>query len=161
MGHAERRENLLANGAFPTEAGELSFEVAHGRNGKIVVLISAAKTFVWFQVMEPAHEVCPAEIGGIPDEIVARQARTMREKIARSSLLSGDWVVHLKFGEIGAHGLIPIHFAFVFENGEGESGEGFADRADREKRRGGDGKFLLEVAIAEAFGVNDFAVLHN
>ncbi len=46
MRHTERRENLLANRAFPAEASHLTFEVAHGHDGEVVVLIGAAKVLV-------------------------------------------------------------------------------------------------------------------
>ena len=98
MGHSERSENLLANAAFPAQAGELSFEVAHGHDGEIVVLVGAAKTFVGLEVVQAADEVFAAEVGGIPDEIVARKAGAMREKVARRGLFAGNGIVHLKFG---------------------------------------------------------------
>src|SRR5262249_49164381 len=144
MGHSERRENLLANGAFPAQAGELSFEVAHGRNGEVVVLVGAAKAFVGLAITETADEVFAAEVRGIPNEIMPRKAGAVREKVARRGLLAGNRIVHLKFGEIAADGLIPIDFAFVFENGEGERGERLGYGADGEKRRGGHRKFLFQ-----------------
>src|SRR5262252_567091 len=98
MRHAERRENFLTNGAFPTQASQLSFEVAHGRNGEVVVLIGAAKSFVGFKVMEAADEVFAAEVRGIPNKIVARKAGAMREKVPRRGLLGGHGIMHLKFG---------------------------------------------------------------
>ena len=121
----------------------------------------AAETFVGLEIAEAVYQVFAGEIGGIPDKVVARKAGAMREKVARSSLLAGNGIVHLKFGEIAADGLVPIHFAFIFENGEGERGERFCDGADGEKRGGGDGELLFEVVIAVAFGVDDFGVLHD
>src|SRR5262250_2420001 len=118
MRHSERLENLLTYRAFPAQAGELSFEVSHGHDGEVVVLVGAAKTFVGLQFMETADEVSAGEVRGVPNEIVAWQAGAMREKVAGSGLLGGEGVVHLKFGEVAADGLVPIHFAFVFEDGE-------------------------------------------
>src|SRR5215472_18709401 len=161
MRHSQRREDLLANGAFPTEAGELSFEVAHGHDREIVVLVGAAKAFVGLEIADAADQVLTAEVRGIPDEVVARESGAMREKVARSGLLARDGIVHLKFGKIAADRLVPIHFAFVFENGKGESREGFGDGADREKRGGGDRKLVLHVAISIALGVDDYSILHH
>src|SRR5579859_540564 len=120
MGHSQRRENLLANRAFPAEAGELSFKVAHRRDGEIVVLVGAAETFVGLEIAEAADQIFAAKIGGIPYKIMAGKAGAMREKVAGSSLFAGEGIVHLKFGEVTADRLVPIHFTFVFENGEGE-----------------------------------------
>src|SRR5215469_6456903 len=79
MRHAQRSKNLFANRAFPTETGELSFEVAHGHDGEIVVLIGAAKTFVRLEIAQAVDQVFAAEVGGIQNEVVARKTRAMRE----------------------------------------------------------------------------------
>src|SRR2546430_1109874 len=142
MGHSQRSKNLLANGTFPSQAGELSFEVAHGHDGEIVVLVGAAKALVGLELVEPADQVVAREVRRIPNEIVARQTGAVREKVTGSGLLAGDRIVHLKLGEVAADGLVPIDFAFVFENGESQGGKRFGDRADGKKSRGGDGKLL-------------------
>src|SRR2546422_8519169 len=120
MGHSQRRKNLLANAAFPAQAGELSFEVAHGHYGEIVVLVGAAKALVGLELVEAADQVVTREVRGIPYEIVARQAGAMREKVAGSGLLAGNRIVHLKFREVAADRHVPIDLAFVFENGKSQ-----------------------------------------
>ncbi len=127
VGHLQWSKNLFANAAFPAEAGELSFEVAHGHDGEIVVLVGAAKAFVGLELVDTADEVLAGEVRGIPNEVVARQTGAMREEVAGSGLLAGDGIAHLKFGEIAADGFVPIDFAFVFQNGESQSGKGFGD----------------------------------
>src|SRR5206468_12616681 len=108
MRHAQRSKNLFANRAFPTKTGELPFEIAHGHDGEIVVLVGAAKALVGLELVEPAEQVLAREVRGIPNEIVARQTGAMREKVAGSGLLAGDRIVHLKLGEVAADGLVPI-----------------------------------------------------
>src|SRR5207249_4130414 len=58
-------------------------------------------------------------------------------------------------------GLVPVDLTFVSEDAEGESREGFGDRADGKQGCGRDREFGVEVAIAESFGVDDFAVLYD
>src|SRR5579883_2063846 len=48
MSHAEGRENILANATFPSEASQLSFEIAHGHDSEVVVLVGLAETLVGF-----------------------------------------------------------------------------------------------------------------
>src|SRR5437870_7893955 len=85
----------------------------------------------------------------------------MREKIAGRGLLAGDRIIHLELREVGADGLVPVDLTFVSEDAEGESREGFGDRADGKQGCGRDREFVFEIAIAESFGVDDFAVLYD
>src|SRR5215472_10520542 len=146
MRHAHRSKNLFADGAFPTETAELSLEVAHGHDREIVVLIGAAKALVGLEIAQAADQVFAAEVGGIPNEVVARKTRAMREKVTRCGLFARDRIVHLKFGKVRADGLVPIDLAFVFENAEGESRERFGDRADGKQGGGRDREFVFKIA---------------
>src|SRR5947209_14044092 len=62
----------------------------------------------------------------------------MREKIAGRGLLAGDRIIHLELREVGADGLVPVDLTFVSEDAEGESREGFGDRADGKQGCGRD-----------------------
>src|SRR5438034_2444821 len=85
----------------------------------------------------------------------------MREKIAGRGLLAGDRIIHLELREVGVDGLVPVDLTFVSEDAEGEGREGFGDRADGKQGCGRDREFVFEIAIAESFGVDDFAVLYD
>src|SRR2546429_4880564 len=62
----------------------------------------------------------------------------MREKIAGRGLLAGYRIIHLELREVGADGLVPVDLTFVSEDAEGESREGFGDRADGKQGCGRD-----------------------
>ncbi|OLE71696.1 MAG: hypothetical protein AUG74_06190 [Bacteroidetes bacterium 13_1_20CM_4_60_6] len=114
MGHSQRGENLFANGAFPTQAGDFSFEVAHGHDGEIVVVIRAAEILVRFEKTKAAEHVFAGKIGGVPNQIVAGQAGPMRKEIAGGGLLGGNGIVHLELRKIIVDRSIPIDFTLAF-----------------------------------------------
>src|SRR6266849_6290669 len=118
MSHAKRSEDLFANRAFPSEASHLALKVAHRHNGEVVVLISASEVLIWLEISQPADLIGAAEIGGVPDDVVPGETRTVGEKVARSGALAGDRIVELKLGQVGAHGLVPINLALIFQDGE-------------------------------------------
>src|SRR5256884_2084256 len=85
----------------------------------------------------------------------------MREKIAGRGLRAGTGIKHLELGGVGANGLVPVDLTLVSEDAEGESREGLGDGADGKQGCGRDREFVFEIAIAESFGVDDFAVLYD
>src|SRR5258707_1390431 len=82
MRHAQRSEDSLPDSTLPSQSCELPFQIAHGHDGEIVVLVGASKTLVGLKVPKPADHMFAAEIRRIPNQIVPRQPRAMREKVA-------------------------------------------------------------------------------
>src|SRR6266436_2636208 len=113
MGHAQRSEDSLPDSTLPSQSCELPFQIAHGHDGEIVVLVCASKTLVGLKVPKPADHILAAEIRRIPNQIVPWQPRAMREKIAGRGALAGHYIIHLKLGQILADWLVPIGLAFV------------------------------------------------
>src|SRR5215467_13305838 len=161
MLHAQRLENLLRDATFPTEIRNLSFEVAHGHDCEIVVLIGAAEAFVQLEITLAVEEVLAGEIGRVPGEIMSREAGPMREKIASRGALARDRVAHLELRQVGTDRLIPIDFPLVLKNRERKSGEGFCDRANGKLSLRGDWKPIFDVAVPVPFGVNDLAIPYH
>src|SRR5206468_7572704 len=107
MRHAQRSEDSLPDCTLPSQASEFPLQIAHGHDGEIVVLVGTSKTLVGLKVAKPADHILSAEIRRIPNQIVPRQPRAMREKVARCSALAGYHIIHLKLGQILPDRLVP------------------------------------------------------
>src|SRR5258708_39554962 len=113
MRHAQRSEDSLPDGPLPSQSCKLPFQIAHGHDGEIVVLVGTSKALVGLKVAKPADHILAAEIRRIPNQIVPWQSRAMREKVAGRGALAGHHVIHLKFWQILPDRLVPIGLAFV------------------------------------------------
>src|SRR5260370_16547448 len=113
MRHAQRSEDSLPDSTLPSQSCELPFQIAHGHDGEIVVLVGASKTLVGLKVAKPADHILAAEIRRIPNQIVPWQPSAMREKIAGCGALAGHHIIHLKFGQILPYRLVPILLSFL------------------------------------------------
>ena len=82
---------------FPALSGDSSNQIAGGHHQQVVVAIATAKIVIGLQEPQAAHHVFAAEVGAVPNKIVAGQSKAMRDKIARSHALACHRIVHLKF----------------------------------------------------------------
>src|SRR5258708_40296104 len=92
MRHPQRSEDSLPDGALPSQACELPFQIPHGHDGEIVVLVGASKALVGLKVAKSADHILAAEIRRIPNQIVPRHAprsflASHRVAAARSGLV--------------------------------------------------------------------------
>ena len=119
---------------------------------EVLVLPCGAELLVHFEVAQPVIELAAVELPPDPHQIVAGQARAVREQVAGRRVGGGVLVLEPEIREIRPHRLVPGDLPVV--DGIATSGgrEGLAAGADGKKGVRRDLESLLDVAQAEALG---------
>src|SRR5438046_7966499 len=88
-------------------------------------------------------------------------SHTMRDEIARSHAFASHWIVHLEFGKVLPHGLVPIKLALIVKHSHGKRGKGLGDGANGKDRPACDWKIAFDVPQAEPMRIDHPAVLYE
>jgi hypothetical protein len=156
------REDERPNGVLPALAGHGLDEIAGGEEHEVVILPPLPKIGRRREVGQAADELLAGSgLVVVPDEVVTRQPRAMRDEIAGRQPLPRLGVVEAEPGDVVADGLVPLHFALVDERPERECGERLGRGADGHEGVGRHRQLAFDVAEAEALGQDDLLVLDD
>ena len=92
---------------------------------------------------------------------MARQAGAVRDQVARGDAFRSAGIGQREPGNVPAQRHIPFQAARIDQRAHGECGKGLGRRTDGHNGVGRHGCFFLQVAIAVAFGQDDFIVHDN
>jgi hypothetical protein len=148
----------LAHQLLPLHAAQLLGQQARGHKHQIVVLKDFAKIPAGLEVAQALEHLLPGQAAGVPQRVVARQARAVDHQIARSDTLGGHAIVKLKPGQIIADGFVPFELLLFGQHAQHGHGERLGDGADGKQRLRGRRLLAFDVAETVAAGKNHFAV---
>ena len=147
--HVQGLQQLLADEVLPTYAGQPLDEVSHEHIAQVVVLKAAAQFEVGLQETQVVHQLLPGEVRAVPGVLVARQAGSMAEQVARGDLRGGVVVHEPELGQVGDHGRVQVEQAALAQDHGGCGGEGLGAAADLKEGVAVPGLAVL-VALADA-----------
>src|SRR5262249_7182516 len=108
-----------------------------------------------------AETLLQAPRRAIPQELVARQTRAMRDQIAQRHLAVGKRIREVKERNVLAHRIVPAEPAFIDAHHHGGGGERLGAAGDWEDGVRRDGRLVAELADAEPFEVDEAIVLND
>ena len=146
---------------FPGLSGDPLSEQAGSHEHQVLVLKGLTKGLRRLEVAQPGEELLAGEVCAVPDGVVPRQARRVRNEIARRQAGGRDRVVHAEVGHVLDHRLVPLELAFVDEHAEDRRRERLAVRADGEERVAVRVETGFEISLAVALGEDELTVLHH
>ena len=158
VGHAERREDALADEIVPTLAGDRGNQLAGRDVEQVVVGIGAAETGGGLDEAQALDDLVAAQVAGREEHQVSRaqaESAAVRQQVADGHLARDVGVVQLEAGHVLRHRVVPADLAFIHQHGERGGGERLGVGRDAEQRLRGDRRRLTLLAHAVPFGQHD------